>query len=94
MMRRIALLTAAFMALGAGTAMAADITYTGASGAWTTAANWDPAQVPAAGDVAIIPAGKQVTLDTPASVAGSSSPARSRARATSRSARARGRAAR
>ena len=30
MMRRIALLTAAFMALGGGTAMAADITYTGA----------------------------------------------------------------
>ena len=51
MMRRIALLTAAFTALGAGTAMAADITYTGANGAWTTAANWDLDRVPATGDV-------------------------------------------
>ena len=75
--------------------MAADITYTGASGAWTTAANWTPAQVPAAGDAAIIPAGKQVTLDTRGERRrGSSSPARSRARVTSRSAPARGRAAR
>ena len=68
MMRRIALLTAAFTALGAGTAMAADITYTGANGAWTTAANWDLNRVPATGDVVKIPSGKQVTLDTPASV--------------------------
>ena len=44
--------------------MAADITYTGANGAWSTAANWDLAQVPAAGDVVRIPAGKEVTLAT------------------------------
>ncbi len=70
MMRRIALTTlAAFAAVGGGTAMAADITYTGPNGAWTTAANWSGGTVPASGDAAIIPAGKQVTLDTTASVA-------------------------
>ena len=65
MMRRIALTTlAAFAAVGGGTAMAADITYTGANGAWATAANWDLGRVPAAGDVVRIPAGKEVTLST------------------------------
>ena len=65
MLRRIALTTlAAFAAVGGGTAMAADITYTGANGAWTTAANWDLGRVPAAGDVVRIPAGKEVTLST------------------------------
>jgi len=40
-MRRIALATlAAFTAVGGGTAIAADITYTGPNGSWTTAANW------------------------------------------------------
>ena len=65
MLRRIALTTlAAFAAVGGGTALAADITYTGASGAWATAANWDLGRVPAAGDVVRIPAGKEVTLST------------------------------
>ena len=65
MLRRIALTTlAAFAAVGGGTAMAADITYTGAGGAWATAANWDLGRVPAAGDVVRIPAGKEVTLST------------------------------
>ncbi|MBE2319415.1 hypothetical protein DVA67_025800 [Solirubrobacter sp. CPCC 204708] len=68
-MRRIACLAGALMAFGGGTAMAADITYTGASGAWTTAANWDLGRVPAPGDTVRIPTGKQVTLDTAASVA-------------------------
>ena len=65
MMRRIALTTlAAFAAVGGGTAMAADITYTGPNGTWSTAANWDLGRVPAAGDVVRIPAGKEVTLST------------------------------
>lgn len=70
MKRRIALATfAAFAALG-GTAQAADITYTGPNGgAWTTAASWSGGSVPGAGDTAIVPSGKQVTLDTTASVA-------------------------
>lgn len=69
MKRRIALATAAaFAALGTGTAVAADITYTGPNGPWSTAANWDLGRVPAAGDVVRIPAGKEVTLSTTASV--------------------------
>ncbi|MDA0182237.1 hypothetical protein OJ997_18165 [Solirubrobacter phytolaccae] len=69
MKRRIALLTAAFLAAGGGTAMAADITYTGPNGAWTTASSWSGGSVPGSGDTAIIPNGKQVTLDTAATVA-------------------------
>ena len=65
MKRRIALATlAAFAAVGGGTAMAAEITYTGPNGAWTTATNWSGGSVPGSGDTAIIPSTKQVTLDT------------------------------
>ena len=46
MMRRIALLTAVFATCGGASAMAADITYTGPDGAWSTAANWSAGRVP------------------------------------------------
>ncbi len=61
------ILLAASLALVAGTANAATITWSNASGgAWSTAANWSPATVPGAGDVAVLPAisgAYTVTLD-------------------------------
>ena len=45
-------------------APACEINYTGASGSWATAGNWDLGRVPAAGDDVCIPAGRDVTLSS------------------------------